>query len=161
MTWSKFVSCKLKMAHQCQCYSRQLWLRRFLRAAAGMHQTRYTNEVLRRFGMADSKGISSPWAAGVLLKPDDELEKADEPFAERYSELCGSVIYLKVRPDVTYTVGKLCKFMKSPTSPAVQAVPLSGHIRDVELLSLNPFTNLVKAHEDSPALVGQSPLLGQ
>ena len=89
------------------------------RAYCWMHQKRYTAEVLKRFGMLDCKGIASPWSAGVLLDPDDQLELADADF--KYSEVCGSVIYLKTRPHITYTVSKLCKFMKKVTSAAVQA----------------------------------------
>ena len=89
------------------------------RAYCWLHQTRYANEILKRFGMEDCRGISSPWAAGTVLDPDDYLDKADEAFP--FAEFCGSMIYFKTRPDITYAVSKLCKFMKKATSPAVQA----------------------------------------
>ena len=55
------------------------------------------------------------------MDPDDKLYPAESDADFKYSEISGSVIYLKTRPDITYTVSKLCKFMKKVTSAALQA----------------------------------------
>ena len=85
-----------------------------------LHQTRYVNEILERFGMTDARPIHSPWETGVMLSKADnapEGEMIDFP----YREFVGSVMYLRTRPDVTYTVNKLAKFTSNPGPKMIAA----------------------------------------
>ena len=85
-----------------------------------LHQTRYVNELLERFDATEYKTIHSPWDSEAKLCKADEAaegEKLDFP----YREFCGAVIYLRTRPDITYTVNKLCKWMQNPGEKMVLA----------------------------------------
>ena len=85
-----------------------------------LHQTRYVNELLERFDATEYKTIHSSWDSEAKLCKADEAaegEKLDFP----YREFCGAVIYLRTRPDITYTVNKLCKWMVNPGEKMVLA----------------------------------------
>ena len=70
--------------------------------------------------MTNAKPIGSPWEPGLTLTKADEASEG-ELIDFPYREFCGSVIYLRTRPDVTYTVNKLCKFMLNPGKKMVAA----------------------------------------
>ena len=77
-----------------------------------MHQSRYVHEILERYKV-EGRPALSPWEHGSDLTASDQAEDGwttDFP----YREFCGSVIYLRTRPDVSYTVSKLCKWMTNP-----------------------------------------------
>ena len=85
-----------------------------------LHQTRYVNELLERFDATEYKTIHSPCdPEATLCKADEaaEGEKLDFP----YREFCGAVIYLRTRPDITYIVNRLCKWMQNPGEKTVLA----------------------------------------
>ena len=79
-------------------------------------QKKYANDVLVRFGMADSKPALIPMEPGCKLsvtmgpKTPEEI-KASELFP--YREIVGSLMYLMTctRPDLAYSVGQLAKYM--------------------------------------------------
>ena len=90
-----------------------------------LHQTRYVNEILTRFKDHDqpdgrSRVVHSPWDPGLLISKSDEPEEG-EKIDFPYREFCGAVIYLRTRPDITYTVNKLCKWMQNPGKKMVNA----------------------------------------
>ena len=90
-----------------------------------LHQTRYVNEILERFKDYDqpdgrSRIIHSPWEPGLQISKADEPEEG-EKIDFPYREFCGAVIYLRTRPDITYTVNKLCKWMVNPGKKMVDA----------------------------------------
>ena len=85
-----------------------------------LHQTRYVHEILERYNMTDARPIHSPWETGVVLSKADnapEGEMIDFP----YREFVGSVMYLRTRPDVSYTVNKLAKFTSNPGPKMIAA----------------------------------------
>ena len=89
------------------------------------HQTRYANGILERFKDHDqpdgrSHIIHSPLGPGLLIGKADapkDGEKIDFP----YKEFCGAVTYLRTRPDITYTVNKLFKWMQNPRKTMADA----------------------------------------
>ena len=90
-----------------------------------LHQTRYVNEILERFKDHDrpdgrSRIIHSPWEPSLQISKADEPEEG-ENIDFPYREFCGAVIYLRTRPDITYTVNKLCKWMQNPGKKMVDA----------------------------------------
>ncbi|CAB0010875.1 unnamed protein product, partial [Nesidiocoris tenuis] len=81
-----------------------------------MSQKKYIQDVLKRFGMEDSKPISTPMEVGLkLTRP----EKLDEGVMSKYpyQKLIGSLMYLAVstRPDIAYTVNWLSQFNSNYT----------------------------------------------
>jgi hypothetical protein len=72
-------------------------------------------DLLQRYGMGDAHGREVPMSRGVVLKREE-----GEPLDTRrypYSTLVGSLLYLAVtvRPDISYAVGVLSKYMSCPT----------------------------------------------
>ena len=84
-------------------------------------QERMTAELVSKYGVADGKSRSVPLSPAVkLVKGDgDILDKAIYP----YSQLIGSLMYLAVctRPDISYAVGSLARYMAKPTTVHWQA----------------------------------------
>lgn len=69
-----------------------------------IHQRAYTESVIEKFGMKDSKGVSVPADPNVVLYPvesDKELENSVP-----YREAVGSLMFLAIvsRPDIAYAV---------------------------------------------------------
>ena len=66
-------------------------------------QTKYINDVLKRFQMEDSKPISTPIITGCKLSKDDESLEVDHTM---YRSIIGSLLYVTAtRPDVMQVVG--------------------------------------------------------
>jgi hypothetical protein len=85
-----------------------------------LHQTRYVNEILERFNMTDARPIHSPWETGVVLSKADNAP-GGEKIDSSYREFVGNVMYLRTRPDVSYTVNKLAKFTSNPGPKMIAA----------------------------------------
>ena len=76
-------------------------------------QSEYTQQVLERFGMSNSKHISTP-----MDRSYEELVNQDSPAAENipYRQVIGSLMYLMIgsRPDLAFVIGKLSQHSESP-----------------------------------------------
>lgn len=86
-----------------------------------LDQEQMTTELIKKYGMEESKSKSTPLGPSTRLSKD-EGEPLDTK-AHPYSPLVGSLLYLSVctRPDIAYTVGALARFMSCPTSTHWQA----------------------------------------
>ena len=77
-------------------------------------QELYIETLVKKFGMRESKVMKTP-AAELRLCPaaDDEKVLSHVP----YRELAGSLMWLSVcsRPDITYAVNTVCRFVEKPT----------------------------------------------
>lgn len=84
-------------------------------------QARMTADLVSKYGVADSKPRNVPLTPGVtLVKGDgDILDKVNYP----YSQLVGSLMYLAIctRPDISFAVGSLARYMANPTTVHWQA----------------------------------------
>ena len=83
-------------------------------------QSRLTSDLLEKFGMTESKPLSTPLSlATKLTKDGDPLDTTSYP----YSQLIGSLMYLSVctRPDIAQAVGALARYMAYPTAVHWQA----------------------------------------
>lgn len=78
-------------------------------------QEKYANDMLKRVGMQDCKPVSTPLLVseklsaheGTLLGPKD---------ATQYRSVVGALQYLTLtRPDISYSVNKVCQFLHAPT----------------------------------------------
>jgi len=78
-------------------------------------QPAYTESVLQKFGMENSKPVRTPVDTGTkLVKATDDEECVDQKL---YQSAVGSLLYLSVgtRPDITYAVSNVTKFSAKPT----------------------------------------------
>lgn len=107
---------------------KQLVLKSFLgleidqRSDGSIHvgQCAYANKILNRFGMADSCAVATPLDNTQNLgdyKPNVEIKFP-------YREAIGSLMYLAVatRPDISFAVGNVSRYMENPAVAHVNAV---------------------------------------
>ena len=85
-----------------------------LRGDITIHQKRYTEELLERWGMSNCKPAATPWPSGTVLKKcENKCENLD---TTNYQSLIGALMYLAVitRPDLMHVVSKLSQFNTHP-----------------------------------------------
>lgn len=76
-------------------------------------QTRYTYNLLDKYGMLNSKEDPLPMCPYEKYQLDDGEAKVDSTI---YRSLVGGLIYLThTRPDIAYAVGVLSRFMQAPS----------------------------------------------
>ena len=76
-------------------------------------QRRYIDDILRRFGMESCKSTASPVdISSKLIKVDPDSTATNEP----YREAVGALMHLAcaTRPDISFAVGMVARFMESP-----------------------------------------------
>jgi hypothetical protein len=75
-------------------------------------QRRYIDDILKRFGMEDCKPVATPVDISAKIDFDDESPLADVPFREAV----GALMHLMcaTRPDISFAVGMVSRFMESP-----------------------------------------------
>jgi hypothetical protein len=77
-------------------------------------QGKYTMGVLKRFGMMDSKSMSTPMVTN-LRKLHDSDTGSDLVDPTMYMQLIGSLMYMiQTRPDLCYAVIAMSQFMTEP-----------------------------------------------
>lgn len=100
--------------------------------ALTIHQRKYLNEVLLRYGMANSKPAATPIEqSGELPEPEDTKKRTDRSL---YLGIAGSLNYLSVvsRPDISYAISKAGEHMADPGERDLIAIKrilryLNGH----------------------------------
>lgn len=95
-----------------------------------LHQMSYLKKVLLRFNMDNCNSVTTPAEANHVLSRNDEKRATNFP----YREAVGSLMYLAVatRPDISYAVGSVSRFLENPSEEHVSAVKrilryLKGH----------------------------------
>lgn len=83
-------------------------------------QARYTRSLLRKFKYDDLHGVNTPWPQEVKVgdhKAGDELPEQQKAYIKK----TGSLNYLSMgtRPDITFTVNKLCEANAKPTMGSI------------------------------------------
>lgn len=86
-----------------------------------IHQTAYTTKLIQRLGMEKSIPKDLPLPAGTVLSPstkDDIHQTLKDDDICLYRQIVGSVLYISngTRPDISYAVGQLARFMSDPDS---------------------------------------------
>jgi hypothetical protein len=85
-----------------------------------IYQKKYACEVLERFKMDDCNPMQVPIIPGTKLTRDGEGEKIDSTY---YKQMIGSLMYMTAtRPDLTYVVSLISRFMEAPTELHYQVV---------------------------------------
>jgi len=83
-----------------------------------LNQLKYIHQLLRRFGMSESRPVYTPLATGTqLVQAKDDSELLDDKDKSMYQEMVGSLLYLScwTRGDLAATVSQLSRYMSSPT----------------------------------------------
>ncbi|CAN1849719.1 Retrovirus-related Pol polyprotein from transposon TNT 1-94 [Linum perenne] len=82
-------------------------------------QHKYSKDLLEKFGMLECKPVSAPVDASVKLRSTEGKDLED---TTTYRQLVGSLIYLTLtRPDLSYAVGLVSRFMQNPKKPHLEA----------------------------------------
>jgi transposase InsO family protein len=93
-----------------------------LRSADGikLSQEQYCTQMLTKYGMDNCNGKDTPMAPGTVLQKEGDPLPADNDYASRV----GALLYLAVntRPDISFAVGRLSKYMSCPTKQHLDAV---------------------------------------
>jgi hypothetical protein len=79
-----------------------------------MHQSKYTNDLMKKFNMVELKSVSTLMSSTVSLGPDEDGEAVDQ---REYRIMIGSLLYLTAtRSDIQFAVGLCTRFQASPRS---------------------------------------------
>lgn len=85
-----------------------------------VNQRAYAQKILQRFGMMDCHAVSTPLDTSQNLSDFEADEEVNFP----YREAVGSLMYLAVatRPDITFAVGNVSRYLEKPAEAHVNAV---------------------------------------
>jgi histone deacetylase 1/2 len=87
-----------------------------------MSQEQYAKDVVYRAGMANCKTVATPLASSDKLSITDG-SKLNSDDATRYRSVVGALQYLTLtRPDISFSVNKVCQFLHAPTTVHWSAV---------------------------------------
>jgi hypothetical protein len=85
-----------------------------------IHQMKYASEILSKFGMESCNKVCSLIVPGCKLVRNESGKASD---ARHYKQIVGSLMYLlATRPDLTYSVCLVARFMERPTEMHIAAV---------------------------------------
>jgi histone deacetylase 1/2 len=100
-------------------------------------QEKYTTDILKRVGMLTCKPTNTPMSTSEKLSAHegDPLEVED---ATRYRSIVGALQYLTLtRPDISFSVNKVCQFLHAPTTAHWTAVKrILRYLKDTSNLGL-------------------------
>ncbi|KAK6149465.1 hypothetical protein DH2020_016990 [Rehmannia glutinosa] len=75
-------------------------------------QTKYTRDLMKKFGMEEKSSVKIPMNTLVKMDMDADGKPVDQT---KYRALIGSLIYLTTsRPDITFAVGVCARFQSAP-----------------------------------------------
>ena len=85
-----------------------------------IYQSKYVNDMLKRFGMTQSKPIKTPMGKNAHLDLDEGGNLVD---LKLYRSMIGSLLYLTAsRPDIMFSVCMCARFQASPKESHMMAV---------------------------------------
>ena len=87
-----------------------------------IQQKQYILRMLEKYGLQDSKPVSTPADPNVRLRKDDGVSKAVNPVL--YQSMVGSLLYagIATRPDISHAVGAVSKFSSKPSEAHLTTV---------------------------------------
>jgi len=87
-----------------------------------LSQTKYLKQILKRYGMEDSKLVCTPMVIGCSLSSNDESTTVHQP---TYRSIIGSILYLtSTQPDTMHAVGIVGRFQENPKESHLQEVKI-------------------------------------
>jgi histone deacetylase 1/2 len=85
-----------------------------------LSQTKYIRDLLTKANMANANGMASPMASSTKLSKYGSNHVADPTF---FRSIVGGLQYITVtRPEISYSVNKVCQFLSSPLEDHWKAV---------------------------------------
>jgi hypothetical protein len=79
-----------------------------------VHQAKYTNDLMKKFNMAELKLVSTPMSSAASLGPNEEGKAVNQ---REYRSMIGSLLNLTAtRPGTQFIVGLCVHFQASPRS---------------------------------------------
>ncbi|GJR65222.1 retrovirus-related pol polyprotein from transposon TNT 1-94 [Tanacetum coccineum] len=99
------------------------------------NQSKYIKEMLKKFGLEDSKPTKTPMSTEIKLTKDDEADSMD---SSKYRGMIGSLLYLTTsRPDIMFSVCLCARFQENPKTTHLEAVKrIFRYIRGTSHLGL-------------------------
>ncbi|GJX81693.1 retrovirus-related pol polyprotein from transposon TNT 1-94 [Tanacetum coccineum] len=84
------------------------------------NQSKYIKEMLKKFGLEDSKPTKKSMSTEIKLTKDDEGDSVD---SSKYRCMIGSLVYLTAsRPDIMFSVCLCAHFQENPKTTHLEAV---------------------------------------
>ena len=85
-----------------------------------LSQSTYARDLVKKFGLSDSKVTRTPMSTSLKLSRDLEGVSVDPSY---YRSMIGSLLYLtSSRPDISYSVGVCARYQSDPKESHVSAV---------------------------------------
>jgi hypothetical protein len=85
-------------------------------------QTKYASDILRRAGMSHCKPATTPLSTSAKLTACDSDPLGPDD-ASKYRSIVGALQYLShTRPDLAFSINKVCQYLSSPTTAHWTAV---------------------------------------
>ncbi|GJS00157.1 retrovirus-related pol polyprotein from transposon TNT 1-94 [Tanacetum coccineum] len=87
----------------------------------------YIKEMLKKFGLEESKPMKTPMSSDTKLTKDEECESVD---STKYRGMIGSLLYLRAsRPNIMFSVCLCARFQEAPKTSHLEAVKDYGILR--------------------------------
>ncbi|GJV15371.1 hypothetical protein Tco_1360694 [Tanacetum coccineum] len=84
------------------------------------NQSKYIKEILKKFGLEDSKPMKTPMSLDTKLTKDEEYESVD---STKYRGMMGSLLYLTAsRPNIMFSVCLCARFQEVPKTSHLEVV---------------------------------------
>ncbi|GKA65049.1 retrovirus-related pol polyprotein from transposon TNT 1-94 [Tanacetum coccineum] len=84
------------------------------------NQSKYIKEMLKKFGLEESKPLKTLMSSDTKLTKDEECESVD---STKYRGMIGSLLYLTAsRPDIMFSVCLCARFQEAPKTSHLEAV---------------------------------------
>ncbi|GJW54638.1 retrovirus-related pol polyprotein from transposon TNT 1-94 [Tanacetum coccineum] len=84
------------------------------------NQSKYVKEMLKKFGLEDSKSIKTPMSTETKLTRDEDEEPIDDT---KYRGIIGSLLYLTAsRLDIMFSVCLCARFQEAPKTSHLEAI---------------------------------------
>ncbi|GJZ21233.1 retrovirus-related pol polyprotein from transposon TNT 1-94 [Tanacetum coccineum] len=99
------------------------------------NKSKYIKEMLKKFGLEDSKPTKMPMSMEITLTKDNEADSVD---SSKYRCMIGSLLYLTVsRPNIMFSVCLCACFQENPKTTHLEAVKrIFRYIRGISHLGL-------------------------
>nr|GEY05689.1 uncharacterized mitochondrial protein AtMg00810-like [Tanacetum cinerariifolium] len=99
------------------------------------NQSKYIKEMLKKFGLEDSKPTKTPMSTKIKLTKGDEADFVD---SSKHQGMIGSLLYLTTsKPDIMFSVCLCARFQENPKTTHLEAVKrIFRYIRGTSHLGL-------------------------
>jgi hypothetical protein len=95
-------------------------------------QTKYIKDMLKKFGIEDAKGITTPMGTNGSLDSDKSGNMVDQKL---YRSMIGNLLYVMAsRPDVMFSICMCARFQASPRESHLKAT--KWHLKHTQNVGL-------------------------